>query len=299
MFRRIFLPIVFFLAILFIGDRVGGNLIDRVMMRTKFRYPLLYTGDLPADIIVLGNSRALHMFHPPAINDATGLRCVNLSFNALPTVAMPALWEDYLDRHDAPRQLILEVSCVGREDEVGALERFTTLMAHSPRINEVMVDHNPAEYWSARLSHLYRYNSELMWRSLFFLKKNDQDWIMQGTATEPQLARIMSHPIEPLIRSEKHVAAFRKIIAIAEKHDVEVKLILAPYHPDYLPAVAELPEWFAWIGQQLDRPIDDYRTEITDAAGFADHIHLNPDGARQLADKLSRDGFFAKPTGGQ
>ena len=296
MIRRIFLPTAFFLSVLFIGDRLGGDLLDRATMRTKFRYPQLYSGELPADIVVLGNSRALHMFHPPAIEQVTDLRTVSLSFNGLPTVAMPALWEDYLDQHEAPLQLILEVSCVGRADDDGSLERFTTLMAHSPRISQVLADHNLTEYWSSKLSHLYRYNSELMWRSLFFLGKSDQDWIMQGTATKPQLQRIMSQGIEPLIRSSGHIDAFRSIISTANQHDVEVVLILAPYHPDYLPALEQLPEWYSWIQSELGLPIHDYRDAVTDDASFADHIHLNQGGAKQLASVLEQDGILASPT---
>lgn len=132
-----------FLALVWVGDRIGARVLDRAVMSTEFRYAELYKGTLAAEVVILGNSRGLHMFHPPAIREAAGRETANISYNALPTVLMPGLWSDYVS-HQAkshqtlPKRLIFEVSCIGREDEAGSLERFKVFMSHSERLSEAI-----------------------------------------------------------------------------------------------------------------------------------------------------------------
>ena len=134
--RRTITQVLIFLAIVFVGDRIGGEILERIFSRTGYRYAQLYESKLPAEIVVLGNSRGLHMFHPPAIEEITGRKVTNLAFNALPPVTMPTIWEDYLKHHPLPKLLVLEVSCISVEDEKGSLERMSICLLYtspSPR----------------------------------------------------------------------------------------------------------------------------------------------------------------------
>ncbi|QDV68814.1 hypothetical protein Poly24_25270 [Rosistilla carotiformis] len=290
--RRIGLSILAFAALVLAGDRMGARLLDRAVMSTQFRYSLLYRGELPGEIVALGNSRGLHMLHPPAVAEISGQPTVNLSFNALPVVAMPPLWHDYLQRHPAPKRLLFEISCVSREDEVGALERFTAYMFHSPLLSRTMAMHRPQEYRASQFSHLYRYNGEFTIRSLFYLRRNDQEWIMPNAATEPQIDRMLSYGPEPILYSPVHVDAARQILADSRAANVEVVLFVGPFHPRYLATIPELPAWIDWLRKELDAPIADYSAAFTENEAFSDHMHLNPRGARRLAELLRRDGHL-------
>ncbi|MEZ6098808.1 MAG: hypothetical protein R3E01_07550 [Pirellulaceae bacterium] len=281
-----------FLTVLFLGDRLMARAVDAVFMRTKFRYPMLYAGELPADIVFLGNSRALHMFHCPAVRETTGLRAANIGFNGLPTIAMAPLWHDYLEHHAPPALLVLEVSCVGREDEDGALERFTTCMRHSDEIASQIARRNRLVYSASQLSHLYRYNSELTWRSLFFLRNSDQDWIMEGQVDRSEAEELTDADVPSLLRSADNVAAFQRIIDVAAAHGVEVRLVHAPYLTEYRRHLHDAPTWTNWLQSELEHPILDYTDAIVDPTSFADPIHLNAGGARQLAIRMARDGVL-------
>ncbi|QDV58772.1 hypothetical protein [Rosistilla oblonga] len=290
--RRIGLAILAFTALVIAGDRIGARAIDRAVMSTQFRYSQLYRGDLPGEIVAFGNSRGLHMLHPPAIAEITGQPTVNISFNALPVVAMPALWHDYLQRHPAPKRLLFEISCVSREDEAGALERFTAYMFQSPMLCETMAAYRPEEFRASQFSHLYRFNGEFAIRSLFYLRGDDQNWIMPNDATEPQIDRMLSYGAEPILYSQPHVDAARQVLEFAEQDEVEVVLFVGPFHPRYLQIIPELHEWIDWLQEELGRPIADYSAAFSENEAFSDHMHLNPRGARRLAELLHRDGLL-------
>ncbi|MEZ6087875.1 MAG: hypothetical protein R3C05_07600 [Pirellulaceae bacterium] len=282
-----------FVALVYAGDRLIGQLIDRAVMATQFRYSMLYNGDLPGQIVLLGNSRSLHMMHPPALNEVTQGEVISISFNALPTVLMPALWEDYLEHHQAPKKLLFEVSCANREDEPGALERFTAYLAHSKRLRRIMAEQRPSEFYASEISHLYRFNGEFTMRSMLFRKRNDQDWIMQETASEELIDRMLRIGVEETLYSDANVAAVAEVLAIAERYDVQVELIIGPFHPEYLRELTELQPWIAWFESQIGRQVKDYSGALTDPEAFADHLHLNPHGARMFADLLHEDGLLA------
>ncbi len=288
--------VTLFLALVGVGDRIGAQLMDRAVTSTGFRYAELYKGELAAEIVILGNSRGLHMFHPPAIREVAGHESANISFNGLPTVLMPVLWSDYLSHQAPPRRLIFEVSCIGREDEPGSVERFKVFMGHSEKMSQAIAKYAPQEYMASRVSHLYRFNSELTWRSMFFLGKSDRDWIMTDRVTDDQmnqvLERVQDRGPEEFLRRSQNVIAAREVLALAKDHNIPVDLIVAPYHPQYRETLTELPDWIEWLSDDLGCTIHDYSQSISETSGFADHLHLNPNGARQLAEVLTRDGIL-------
>ena len=84
-----------FIALLFVGDRIGGLFLHTRVYDSQFRYTRLYRREV-ADILLLGNSRGL-TFYQPYIEEITGLRTCNLSYNGLPMDAAKCLALDYFD----------------------------------------------------------------------------------------------------------------------------------------------------------------------------------------------------------
>lgn len=291
--KRNIIGVLMFLVILVAGDRICGGLIERLFMKSGFRYSMLYKGELQADIVVLGNSRGLHMFHPPAIEKVTGQDVANLSFNALPAVAMPVVWEDYLEKHEPPKLLILEVSCAGAPEEKGSLERFSVLIDQNPKYSDLIHNKNPTFYYAAKLSRIFRYNSSLMWRSGMFLKRSDQGWIMNSELNEESMNQVVNSSDTTLLRSEENAKALRHVIETAEARGVEVKLVMAPYLPAYYDRLPQPEKWLKWIESELDRPVINQKGILTDASSFSDHLHLNEAGALKFAERLQAGDFFS------
>ncbi|SMP68249.1 hypothetical protein SAMN06265222_11125 [Neorhodopirellula lusitana] len=281
------------LALFLVGDRVGGYIMDRAFQSTRFRFSQVYSGDLPADLVFIGNSRGVHMFHRPPLEAISGQRVANISFNGMPAPMMPVIWNDYLEHHKAPSKVFVEVSCIGRDNEPGSLERFAVLMAHSPATCELMKRSRTQKYWWCQVSHLYRFNSELHRRSLFFLRNSDQDWIMDGQVPSDWHDPDFVSQHGQFQRSQDDVEAISKLIAIANQAGVEVELILAPYLPAYQAQLPSHAEWLAWLESELGQPIHDYSSALPDSKSFADPIHLNPEGAKTFASFLNDEAVLA------
>ncbi len=282
--------VIAFLAVVLIGDRVGGQLINHLFQSTKFRFSQLYSGELPADLVFIGNSRGVHMFHPPPLEAASGHRVANLSFNGMPAQLMPCLWQDYLDHHETPQKLFVEVSCIGRDSNPSSMERFTVLMSESPSIAEMLAERRQRAYRFCKLSHLYRFNSELTWRSLFFLRRSDQDWIMSGEVAANWQADHPETGLGDFVRSDEDVKAIATLVKVAKESGVDVQLILAPYLPEYYRRLPPNDDWLAWLEDELGQPVVDYSGVISNRESFADPIHLNATGAELFAKFLKEQG---------
>lgn len=292
--KRLVIKILIFFLIVFVGDRIIGGLIERLFLKTGFRYAELYQGKLPGEIAILGNSRGLHMFHPPSIKSVTGREVSNLAFNGLPTATIPIIWEDYLAHHATPEMLILEVSCVGIADAVGAREQLSILIDQNPEYADVIGRGNAKFFYATKLSRLFRYNTPLLLRSAMFLKKSDQSWIMDSQLNEEAMKQAVEESDATLIRSEENVNAFRRVLETAKKHGVKVKLVLAPYHPDYLKRLADIENWLVWLETELGQKIENHSALISERESFADHLHMHEKGAVLLAERLDSIEFFGR-----
>ena len=289
--RRTITQVLIFLAIVFVGDRIGGEILERIFSRTGYRYAQLYESKLPAEIVVLGNSRGLHMFHPPAIEEITGRKVANLAFNALPPVTMPIIWEDYLKHHPLPKLLVLEVSCISVEDEKGSLERMSILMDKNQAYGQRIKERNATFYWGTQISRLFRYNSSLLWRSLL-VGESDQSWIMDSKLNEEMLGAMVEDSDSSLHKVAENAEAIKEVLRLAKEHGVKVKVLIAPYYPRYRDRLTEAEEWIDWVRNEIDVDVEDHSRLLLDPACFADHLHLNEQGARILAEKLNAVGFF-------
>lgn len=289
--------LLFFVGVLLLGDRLGGYALSKMVARSGQRFPMIYEGGLESEIAILGNSRGIHMFHPPAIEEVTGARVANLAFNDLSPEVMTILWEDYLENHSPPKLLILEVSCIGVVDHPGSIERFSFLLNRNPKFGSVIADANQTHYYVSQLSHLFRFNSPLTWRSLLFLKKNDQSWIMNSQLNPEMMAGTIANADAELRRNEKRLDAIRAISESAESRGTSVRLVVAPYAPDYFTRLDDYPDWLRWVETSLGRPVEDLTMEVSELQYFADHLHLNEAGAAFFAKKLGNADFFVAAAG--
>ena len=208
----------------------------------------------------------------------------------MPAEMMPGIFQDYLDHHEPPSKLLVEVSCIGRENEPGSLERFTVLLPQSKSTAGLIARTHPKTYWYCQLSHLYRFNSELTWRSLFFLRKTDQDWIMDGEVAPDWNDHYPKSRFREFTRSDGDAKAIAKLIDIASQSGIEVELILAPYLPEYYDQLEPNDAWLAWLEERLGQKVTDYSSVIKTRESFADPIHLNPRGAETFANFLQEQG---------
>lgn len=299
-------PIVFSIAFLLAylaGDRLASLALDRLVGRSHFRFSQMYRGGARADVLVLGDSRGVHSFYAPGLSKSLGRRVVNLSFNGLSTEIIECLFNDYLEHNAPPRLLVLEVTNVFSKPS--ALVNFKPYLSQSPHLSSLLRRDNPNEYWATRLSHLYRFNCELFLRVLAYQRKDDQSWILSSRISKDlfdQSLKSEEDVYRPILADyvQSNLAALGRMLKVASAAGVEVRLVIAPYLPQYRSHIKnwqEVVKTFESMVQTKgpDKPgttFWDCSTALDRPEQFADRIHLNRVGADGLFDLLNERDFF-------
>src|SRR5205823_10293275 len=97
--RRAAIWLLALMAVVIGGDHLFATALHRVLMRSQFRFSRIYRGGNRAGIVVLGDSRGVHSFYAPAMEELTGQRVLNLSYNSMVPPIAEAVLLDYLERN--------------------------------------------------------------------------------------------------------------------------------------------------------------------------------------------------------
>lgn len=284
--RKAFVWIATFMLVVLAGDRLMSWTLGRVLVRSQFRYSQLYRGGTNADILIMGDSRGVNSFYAPAIEELTGKKAFNLSYNSMSPVVAEALILDYLDRNRPPKMVIFEPTCAMVDG--GVLTELRPFATISPRLMALYERKHPDAARMEKIFHLLLLNTGFFVDALHYMRHSDQDWIMRGSL--PENSRREGKRLIPYLPGNRE--ALQRIVAALRKRGVEVRFVIAPY---YATGIEKLPELMAGL------PLDDhvraatYDTAISDPTLFADHVHLNERGSRVFLEMLKHDGVLAFP----
>jgi hypothetical protein len=293
---------IFALIILtFIGDRLGGWVLKQWVEDSQFRYSRLYTGRAESDILLVGNSRGL-IFFQPYIETLTGEETFNLSYNGMSVDLMHQLIQDYYDRYPSPRLMLIDVTMVDRINDQLTVG-FNTYGQYSERLNDFIIDRGGNMGYAAEVSHLFRYNSEIFQRALFYSNKSDKDWLLDRVINQSMIdAATDLEPYQISLRPDTTSQAMRSylpmhlkgMIDFAQQNGTKVVLLVNPYYPAFEKSIENLDSFISDIERLTGLEVLDYSAAITDEKAFGDYQHLNQYGAKLYLDLLHNDGIFDK-----
>lgn len=291
--RQAWYGIILLLLIFFLGDRWMAVVLDQALLNSNFRYSMMYAGRADADVIVLGNSRAVNSFYAPELSKRLNCRCLNLAYNGMsPDVAL-ALFEDYLERHKAPKLFLLEGTCV--DNDSICVVNLKPFWRHSSRLTAIAARVAPKSVVASRLSRLFDFNCELFFRALSYRRCNDQSWINRYCIDDDLIRYTETMPsidMKPITPEE--LGSLRALSDVAIEHGIEMRIVIAPYLPAYRAKLKNFSQWKAELQAALPQvQIVDLSGELTDAASFADRLHTNFRGSGAILDALQRQGLFA------
>ncbi|EMR01855.1 hypothetical protein ADICEAN_03014 [Cesiribacter andamanensis AMV16] len=287
--RSSMLVLLLLVPVTFIGDRLLGAGLEWLLLESNFRYSRLYGGTAQADVVVLGNSRG-HAFYEPEMEKLSGRTIFNLSYNALPISVGRALVEDYLDRY-TPSVLVVDVSMLTKTEEQ-ITNSFKAYESLSPRLDKLIERSSEETSTASQIFSLYRFNSEVFHRALYYLAKTDDDWIL-----DKQISATMARNSRDLDRvsfriTKDRMRDLRHIIEVAERKGVTVNLVMGPYYPGYLKKISNLDQFLATIETATGYEVEDYSGLIRQDAMFSDYLHLNKDGSSIFLAELYEDEVF-------
>src|SRR5205807_1004651 len=159
------------LAVIIAGDHLLALALHQVLMRSQFRYSRLYRGGNDADVVIIGDSRGVHSFYAPALQQMIGLRVMNLSYNSLSPHVAEAVLLDYLDHNRAPRIVVIEATSAITSGAVAS--QLRTYAGLSPRMAALYARDHPFEARASRLFWLFPLNSEFFLEALHSMRRSD------------------------------------------------------------------------------------------------------------------------------
>lgn len=280
------------LVLVFAGDRGLASALEHLTLSSQQRYSLVYRGGQKNDILVLGDSRGVNGFYSPVIQERTGLRALNLSYNGMSTECAEAVLLDYLDHNSAPFLVVLEITNLGVESNL--LTELKLFGGRSARIESLVALRYPQTHLATRVFHLFRFNGEMLLRALNYLRKSDQDWINRYRISPAILEAAARAPERSAASLPHNLASLQRIVADLKRRNIEVRLVISPYLPAYLPRIRDLDEWALKVEQELGGSVRvrNDASQLSDVALFADRLHLNEAGGRAYLDQLFDADFF-------
>jgi hypothetical protein len=282
------------IAVFFIGDRAGGLVMDQLLERSPQRFCRVYAGTFNAEIVCLGNSRGMFTLAAPAITKATGRRAANISYNGMTVQIARAMFADYLAHDRMPKLLVIEASFVSTATDRGLVAEYKPFWNESPGLRALGEKYCPDEARACMLTWLYRYNSELSLRSLFFLARGqgDQSPTMSGAISAKLLEEVEQSASVELNVDAEEMAALKSLVEEARAAGIEVKLVFAPYLPAYADKISNLAAVMQQISAETRTEVVDLTHAISDPNKFADRVHLNSEGVAEVTKLLIERGVF-------
>ena len=282
--------IIALIAITFIGDRIGGFILEKLIQKSQFRYSRLYKGEAESDILLVGNSRGL-MFYQPHIESITGKSTFNISYNGMSMDLARVLVEDYLELYPSPEVMVLDITMCDRKND-GLIAGFNAYSSFSDALTNLVKESNPKVGTAAQLSHLYRYNGEIFQRALYYLGRSDEDWLLDRVITEDLVSTVDECEPYEIEVPEDIFEDFKATVELAQSKGVEVHLLINPYYPPYANKITNLESLRERFGKAVGLEVHDYSSAVTELEGFGDYQHLNKNGSRAFLDLLLKDNIL-------
>lgn len=276
-----------FLLLLFAGDRLAGCFLQKQIEQSQFRYSRLYGGNAKAEILLVGNSRGLN-FYQPYIEEVTGKKTFNLSYNGLPMDVAKVLVLDYLDRYPAAQKMVVDITNCDRVNDQ-LMAGFLTYSSQSFRLDTLIHTKLPKVWWGGQLSTLFCLNNEIFQRAFFHLNRTDEDWLLDRTIAPQLAAEVRSNSYDLEIHPYL-IEQLKETVAAARAKDIQVELVISPYFPDF--QVKNLDALKNAVEQATGLPVHDYRSALNDSADFGDFMHPNKKGSSKYIDLLKKDGVL-------
>lgn len=285
-----FLWVIALITLVFVGDRIGGKILQFITCNSEFRYSRLYNSKAESDILLVGNSRGL-VFYQPYIEEVTQAKTFNISYNGMHISLARVLIEDYLERYKAPKLILFEVSMADYSNEK-LIPSFALHAGESKGIDSLIFHYDSTVGWGSRVSHLYRYNSEVFHRSLYYLNKTDKFWLLDRKINENVIDELAEVEQVTFSLKEERQQELKRIVALAKKYDTDIRLVINPYFPPYADKITNMEEWKLQIERLTGQKVYDYTRAIEDVKSFADYTHLNKYGSKMYIEQLKRDRIF-------
>jgi hypothetical protein len=159
------------LVIMFVVDRVVGSIIEYYFQNEPMGDSASFShaiNDPKEDILIYGSSRAVHTYDPRVFTDSLGYSCYNCGREATNVIYHSAILPAAINGTHTPKAIILDMTTkeiAWRSGQYGSDVLAGLILPYvltNDHFKQLALDLFPKEYYKAKVSKLYAYNSLIL-----------------------------------------------------------------------------------------------------------------------------------------
>lgn len=300
--RRIFTALaagILLLAVL----HIAATAAFRNMRKGAFgEFNRVARGEVNADLVVSGSSRAALHYDTKQLTAATGLHTFNLGRIGARAEVHHGILSHYLRHNRKPRLLIVnaDLNTLGFDPSLYQPIQYTPYL-DDPDLYAALRKRHPAA-WLMRYVPLYGYTVNDMefqrlspfreWITRRVPEKYDNGYFLRKVEWSEQRARSYRHKAYYYDETPEGAADFRSILAVSRTSGIRAIVVLSPVFEEVLSRTSNLRGTIARI-EQLTREegatfwdYSAFEPLYRDKLYFGDQFHLNHRGAKAFSGAL-------------
>lgn len=265
----------------------------------------LFAGNINADGLVMGSSRAWVNFSPAILDSVLGLNTYNLGMDGAHADLQFERLKIYLRYNKAPKFIIQEVglhTVTAPTTELPNYQQFLPYLSDTSIWRVYQTWYNNVSI-ADRYFPLYKYNNQLptikegilsyMGKGVAPIKyKGYQGQLLQWDSSFSNFKKTGS-PYDMDIKPEA-LDIFRNYMRFCKERNIEVVLVYAPFYYEaagYIGNFGETMNILRGIGKEYDMPFLDYTQIYIDSNTkyFYNSQHLNKEGAELFSHMVAND----------
>jgi hypothetical protein len=299
---RLFKKGFLLLAIIFLLDRGIGSLVGYYLKRetqgdsSVTTYALTKASE---DVIIFGSSRAAHHYVPDIIRQETDLSSFNIGRDGMNLSYYFALLDGILAHH-TPKVVILDLNLnefmLKSDKEHSMVSSLLPYIGDNSSVSKLIIEKEPIEYWKAKISMLYRYNSlpaSIIQHNLGIGQKNDNGY----EPLKGNKLKFIADTIENNSGYEENpelVKKFTEFVQILQQKGVTLYVVVSPS--------ARKTRFNS--KKTASKILLAHGLKLHDYSGFSssnrltlfyDGTHMNDDGARIFTQTMVQDLMIEEP----
>jgi hypothetical protein len=282
--------IIGIVVLTFAADRIGGMILDSMVQKSQFRYSRIYNQSTKnTDILLVGNSRGLTFFQPE-IERLTAKSTLNIAYNGMPMNLASTIIEDQISLNGAPKVALIDITMCDRNNKE-MINGFKTYATRPSSLTNLIKENDPKVYYGCKVSHIFRYNSEIFQRALYYRNKSDKDWLLDRVISPTMINNAATMQPFQLDTFANQVKKLKEIIGILETKGTKVHLVVGPYYPTF--KLTGLDNFIHSVENITSKKVNNYSSLLKNDEEFGDYQHPNIKGSKIYMEQLNKDSLFS------
>ena len=251
----------------------------------------LYFGRQNAEVLVVGNSRALRLFSDSAFKDNLGMSSANLSVQSGSTKISLTILNDYLERHSKPKVIIHEITDLIRKD--GAVQTLRVYAGASPRLRAIQCQVESKWAIGGKILPTLDFNSQEFREWAAQVVRGKPSYLLETEMSSEIGEGVSQMGFAQYNSTKDNLDALTEIKDLCEKLGIQYIPVVAPLFPSYLEKISNFDEWINKAKMELgdDCPVADYSSHkaLAKPELYADHTHINRRGVKVFFELIRKD----------